>query len=85
VLWVLYRDILRVDAASPENPDRDRFLLSKGHGPMAYYAVLAAHGFLTAEDLDGFGTFDSRSASIPMPRWCPAWRSALARWATVWA
>lgn len=59
VLWVLYHDILQVDAAYPDDPDRDRFLLSKGHGPMAYYAVLAAHGFLTAEDLDGFGTYDS--------------------------
>ncbi|MGB8229239.1 MAG: thiamine pyrophosphate-dependent enzyme [Pseudonocardiaceae bacterium] len=59
VLWVLYHDILRVDSADPDDPDRDRFLLSKGHGPMAYYAVLAAHGFLTAEDLDGFGAFDS--------------------------
>jgi transketolase len=59
VLWVLYHDILQVDAAYPDDPDRDRFLLSKGHGPMAYYAVLAAHGFLAAEDLDGFGTYDS--------------------------
>ncbi|PZS17762.1 MAG: transketolase [Pseudonocardiales bacterium] len=59
VLWVLYHDILRVDAAHPDHPDRDRFLLSKGHGPMAYYAVLAAHGFLTPADLDGFGSFDS--------------------------
>ncbi len=59
VLWVLYRDVLRVDPANPDNPDRDRFLLSKGHGPMAYYAVLAAHGFLTPEQLDGFGAFDS--------------------------
>jgi transketolase len=59
VLWVLYHDILRVNAADPDDPDRDRFLLSKGHGPMAYYAVLAAHGFLTPTDLDGFGAFDS--------------------------
>ncbi len=59
VLWVLYHDILQVDAAYPDDPDRDRFLLSKGHGPMAYYAVLAAHGFFAAEDLDGFGTYDS--------------------------
>jgi transketolase len=65
VLWVLYRDILRVDAADPDDPDRDRFLLSKGHGPMAYYAVLAAHGFLAPEDLDGFGAFDSRLGFHP--------------------
>ncbi len=59
VLWVLYRHVLRVDAADPDDPDRDRFLLSKGHGPMAYYAVLAAHGFLIPEQLDRFGEFDS--------------------------
>lgn len=38
---------------------RDRFLLSKGHGPMAYYAVLAARGHITEADLRGFGGPDS--------------------------
>ena len=47
VLWVLYDRVLRVDPRRADDPDRDRFLLSKGHGPMAYYAVLAAKGFLT--------------------------------------
>src|SRR5713226_397790 len=46
VLWVLYDRVLRVDPARPEDPERDRFLLSKGHGPAAYYAVLAAKGFI---------------------------------------
>jgi transketolase len=50
VLWVLYDRVLTGD---------DRFLLSKGHGPTAYYAVLAAKGFIPVEALDGFGTFDS--------------------------
>jgi transketolase len=50
VLWVLYDRVL--------GPD-DRFLLSKGHGPTAYYAVLAAKGFIAVEELDGFGSFDS--------------------------
>jgi len=50
---------LHVDAERPTAPDRDRFLLSKGHGPMAYYAVLAAKGFFPLDWLDGFGTFDS--------------------------
>lgn len=59
VLWVLYHDVLRVDPSRPDDPQRDRFLLSKGHGPMAYYAVLAAHGFLDPGDLAGFGSFDS--------------------------
>jgi transketolase len=50
VLWVLY------DRALAES---DRFLLSKGHGPMAYYAVLAAQGLIPEEALDGFGSFES--------------------------
>jgi len=50
VLWVLYERVLGAD---------DRFILSKGHGPAAYYAVLAAKGLLAVELLDGFGDFDS--------------------------
>lgn len=50
VLWVLYDRILG---------RKDRFILSKGHGPTAYYAVLAARGLIPAELLDGFGGFDS--------------------------
>jgi transketolase len=50
VLWVLYDRVLRED---------DRFLLSKGHGPTAYYAVLAAKGVIPLEMLDRFGAFDS--------------------------
>lgn len=59
VLWVLYDRVLRVDPREPEAPDRDRFLVSKGHGPMAYYAVLAAKGFIDADLLTGFGSFGS--------------------------
>jgi len=59
VLWVLYDRVLRVPPATVDDPDRDRFLLSKGHGPMAYYAVLAAKGFIPREWLSGFGGFDS--------------------------
>jgi len=59
VLWVLYDRVLNVDPADPEAPGRDRFLLSKGHGPMAYYAVLTAKGFIDQELLPGFGSFDS--------------------------
>ncbi|MFF2732171.1 transketolase [Streptomyces sp. NPDC058008] len=58
-LWVLYDRVLRVSPRTAHSPGRDRFLLSKGHGPMAYYAVLAAHGFFGEELLAGFGTYDS--------------------------
>ena len=59
VLWVLYDQVLRVDPAAPDDPSRDRFLLSKGHGPMAYYAVLAACGFIPESWLRDWGRFDS--------------------------
>jgi transketolase len=53
-LWVLYDRVLRVDPSTPRDETRDRFILSKGHGPTAYYAVLAAKGFFPEELLDGF-------------------------------
>ncbi|KOV69988.1 transketolase [Streptomyces sp. NRRL WC-3618] len=59
VLWVLYDKVLRVGPDRMADPGRDRFLLSKGHGPMAYYAVLAAKGFLPMAWLPGFGSYDS--------------------------
>jgi transketolase len=52
VIWVLYDRVLRVDPARPEADGRDRFLVSKGHGPHAYYAVLAAKGFFPLSWLD---------------------------------
>jgi transketolase len=53
-LWVLYDRVLHVNPADPTWEERDRFILSKGHGPAAYYAVLAAKGFFPAAWLDGF-------------------------------
>ncbi|MGQ4388417.1 transketolase [Streptomyces sp. SAS_270] len=58
-LWVLYDRVLRVGPERMGDAERDRFLLSKGHGPMAYYAVLTAKGFLPVEWLPGFGSYDS--------------------------
>jgi transketolase len=59
VLWVLYDRVLRISPQTADSPGRDRFLLSKGHGPMAYYAVLAAKGFIDPATLPGFGSFGS--------------------------
>lgn len=65
VLWVLYDGVLRVSPDTADDAARDRFYLSKGHGPMAYYAVLAAKGFLDAAELPGFGSFTSRLGQHP--------------------
>ena len=54
VLEVLHTAVLRLDG-----PDRDRFLLSKGHRPHAYYAVLAATGRLDPDLLATYGEWDS--------------------------
>jgi transketolase len=59
VIRVLYERILDVSPPTVDDPRRDRFLLSKGHGPMAYYAVLCDRGFFPASWLDTWGSFDS--------------------------
>jgi transketolase len=64
-LWVLYDRVLRVDPADPDWAERDRFVLSKGHGPAAYYAILAAKGFFPPEWMDGFMRHDGRLGSHP--------------------
>ena len=65
VLWVLYDRILRVSPDTADEPDRDRFLLSKGHGPAGYYAVLAAKGFFPVDWLDDLGGPESRLGHHP--------------------
>ena len=59
VIRVLYERVLDVSPATVGDVRRDRFLLSKGHGPMAYYAVLADRGFFPEEWLAGWATYDS--------------------------
>ncbi|MEE6258622.1 transketolase [Plantactinospora sonchi] len=65
VLWVLYDRVLRVSPDTVDAPDRDRFLLSKGHGPAAYYAVLAAKGFIPEDWLDDLAGPESRLGHHP--------------------
>lgn len=59
VVWVLYDRVLDVTPATVGDERRDRFYLSKGHGPMAFYATLAAKGFFPESWLAGWGGFDS--------------------------
>ena len=54
ILAVLYNDILNVFPENPVNPNRDRFLLSKGHACTGLYAVLALKGFFPIEDLNSY-------------------------------
>ncbi len=64
-LAVLYGRVLRVDPQDPTWPGRDRFILSKGHGPVACYAILAHLGFFPADWLDGFMEWGGRLGSHP--------------------
>jgi transketolase len=59
VIWTLYDRVLNVSPDRLDDPDRDRFVLSKGHGPIAYYAVLAAKGFVAPDTLAAFARYDS--------------------------
>ncbi len=54
VLRVLYDDILHYDPKNPAMKDRDRCILSKGHGCLALYALLADKGYFPVEELDRF-------------------------------
>jgi transketolase len=51
VFTYLYFEEMKVDPADPKNPDRDRFVLSKGHTAPGLYAVLANRGYFPMEDL----------------------------------
>lgn len=58
ILRVLYDHILRYDARNPRWPERDRFILSKGHGCLALYALLADKGFFDSAELWKCGRAD---------------------------
>ncbi len=51
IMAVLYTDVLRFDSTRPNMPERDRFILSKGHAGASVYAVLAESGFFPVEEL----------------------------------
>jgi transketolase len=63
LLAVLYTDILRVRPDEPQWPERDRFILSKGHSCTALYATLALTGFFPVEELATYGQDGSRLMS----------------------
>lgn len=65
VLTALYFDILNVDPANPTDPDRDRFILSKGHCVEALYVTLEAKGYYTRELTDTLGKFGSILSGHP--------------------
>lgn len=60
ILATLYFNILNIDPQRPEWPDRDRLIISKGHGATALYSVLALRGYFGIDELKTFGTIGSK-------------------------
>src|SRR3984893_3705486 len=65
VLWVLYDRVMRYAPRNPRSEERDRFVLSKGHGPVAYYAILADKGFFPKAELRKFRQRDGILGAHP--------------------
>lgn len=55
ILTAAYFAVLRIDPAKPTDPDRDRFILSKGHGAPALFQTLALRGFYDVSMMDNYG------------------------------
>ena len=51
IISTLYSSVMNIDKNDPQSINRDRFILSKGHGCLAYYAALTELGWLTEDDL----------------------------------
>lgn len=71
ILRVLYDDILRYDPKRAGWPDRDRLILSKGHGCLALYVLLAEKGFFPEAELERFCAFDGILGGHPDARKIP--------------
>jgi transketolase len=65
ILRVLYDSYLNLDSNNPDWSDRDRIILSKGHGCIALYAIMADKGFMPREELKTFCRLDSRIGGHP--------------------
>src|SRR5271165_2367862 len=66
VATVLFTRFLKYDPSAPQWPDRDRFVLSAGHGSMLLYAVLYLTGYgLTIDDIKNFRQLGSKTPGHP--------------------
>ena len=65
ILCVIYSNHLNIEAKNPKSPDRDRFILSKGHGAPALFQVLGEFGFFPIEELETYGQDGSLFAEHP--------------------
>lgn len=66
IMATLYGSVLRVDPAQPRWPERDRFILSKGHGVLGFFSALLAAGFITEAQFQSFQTNESDLIAHPV-------------------
>src|SRR2546427_5512662 len=76
IVTALYFHVLRVDPQNPTWPDRDRFVLSKGHACPVLYAALAERGFFPAKELMTFRRMNSRLQGHPEDGTTPGVKNA---------
>lgn len=60
IMTALYFGVMRYDASQPQDPNRDRFVMSKGHATGVFYSVLARAGYFKDEDLKDYRKINSR-------------------------
>ena len=65
IMTNLYFSVMKIDPAQPKDPNRDRFVLSKGHCTPALYATLALRGFFPVEELAGFRSINTHLSGHP--------------------
>lgn len=65
ILTTLYFEEMKIDPANPNDPKRDRFVLSKGHASPALYSVLALRGYFPMEDLKLFRSIEGHMSGHP--------------------
>ena len=80
ILTEIYFDQMNISPLNADDPDRDKFIMSKGHSVEAYYAVLAAKGFFDIKDVIAkFSKFGSSLSDIPTTK-CSGNRDELRLW-----
>ncbi len=60
IMTALYFGVMRYDASQPQDPNRDRFVMSKGHATGVFYSVLARAGYFKDEDLKDYRKINSK-------------------------
>lgn len=65
IITALYFHKMQIDSLNPVDPDRDRFILSKGHASAVFYAALAEKGYFPKSDLENWGRLDCHLQGHP--------------------